>query len=377
MQTENEIPAGTPPATEIKVSVIVPVYNVEKYLRTCLDFIVAQTLRDIEIICVNDGSTDGSPAILAEYAAEDPRIRIIAQENRGLSAARNTGMNAARGKYLAFVDSDDWFYSLAALEELYERAEQFSLDLLRHRLICFNNATGTFFHRPWDNYAKFLPKGFNATAFPPEACTPFFWRIPVTAPGAFYRRAFIEKNKLRFAEGLTFEDQLFFRQCLISAARVGFIDKPYVVYRRNRAGSITDDWDGNWKDYPEIHRRLFVFAQEHLSSPKLLESLRANIVEIFSGAYAVRTDVSWKEAMAPLVRNALAVVAPAKYAADEEFRGRISPRSKLFLEWVYSGEGYAEFFRKRAGKFKRYAIMRRITIGKRRRHYRDKFFAKF
>ena len=104
-------------------------------------------------------------------------------------------MNAARGKYLAFVDSDDWFYSLTALEELYERAEQFSLDLLRHRLICFNNATGTFFHRPWDNYAKFLPKGFNATAFPPEACTPFFWRIPVTAPGAFYRRAFIEKNK--------------------------------------------------------------------------------------------------------------------------------------------------------------------------------------
>lgn len=375
MPAENEIPSGTPP---VKVSVVVPVYNVEKYLRTCLDFIVAQTLREIEIICVNDGSTDGSLAILEEYAKEDARIKIISQENRGLSGARNTGMDAATGEYVAFVDSDDWFYSLAALEELYERAKTFSLDLLRHRLICFNNETGTFFHRPWDNYAKFLPKGFNTTAVPPEACKPFFWRIPVTAPGAFYRRDFLEKNALRFAEGLTFEDQLFFRQCLIRASRVGFVDKPYVVYRRNRAGSITDDWDGNWKDYPEIHRRLFLFARERLADSSLLESLRRNIVEIFAGAYAARSDVKWKEAMAPLVRNALAVVVPAEIGkSDKAFREKISARAKLFLEWVYSGEGYAEFFRKRAGKFKRYAILRRITFGKRRRRYRDKFFAKF
>ena len=361
-----------------KVSVVVPVYNVEKYLRTCLDFIVAQTLREIEIICVNDGSTDGSPAILEEYAKEDARIKIISQENRGLSGARNTGMDAATGKYLAFVDSDDWFYSLTALEELYERAEKFSLDLLRHRLICFDNDKGTFFHRPWDDYAKFLPKGFRTEAFPPEACTPFFWRIPVTAPGGFYRRAFIERFRHRFAEGLTFEDQLFFRRCLMTASRVGFLDKALYVYRRNRAGSITDDWDGNWKDYTVIHRLLFEYAREHLKSAFLLETLRRNIVEIFSGAYAVRNDVVWKESMAPLMRDALAVVVPAEIGkTDKDFRENISMRAKLFLEWVYSGEGYAEFFRKRRGKFRRYAIMRHLTFGKRRRHYRDKFYAKF
>ncbi|MBR5160328.1 MAG: glycosyltransferase family 2 protein, partial [Thermoguttaceae bacterium] len=90
------------------ISVIIPVYNVEPYLRECLDSVVNQTFRDIEIICVNDGSTDGSPAILEEYAAKDSRIIIIHQQNGGLSAARNSGMNAAKGDFILFVDSDDY-----------------------------------------------------------------------------------------------------------------------------------------------------------------------------------------------------------------------------------------------------------------------------
>ena len=91
-----------------KVSVIVPVYNVEKYIRKCLDSIVSQTLNDLEIILVNDGSTDTSPAICEEYKRKDERIKMITQKNQGLSAARNAGLKDATGEYVIFIDSDDY-----------------------------------------------------------------------------------------------------------------------------------------------------------------------------------------------------------------------------------------------------------------------------
>lgn len=99
-----------------KVSIIVPVYNVEKYLKRCLDSLVNQTLKDIEIICVNDGSTDGSLAILNEYVRNDDRIVVINQENSGQSVARNRGIDVAKGEYIGFVDSDDW-----VCEDYFER----------------------------------------------------------------------------------------------------------------------------------------------------------------------------------------------------------------------------------------------------------------
>ena len=90
-----------------KVSVVVPIYKVEKHLRRCVDSVLAQTLRDIEIILVDDGSPDACPRIVDEYAARDPRVVPVHQENRGRSGARNAGLNAARGEYVGFVDADD------------------------------------------------------------------------------------------------------------------------------------------------------------------------------------------------------------------------------------------------------------------------------
>ena len=108
----NTASAGATPAPIL--SIVVPVYNVEPYLARCLDSVLAQTEHDIEVVCVDDGSTDGSPAILARYAAADARIRVVTQENRGLSGARNSGLDVARGRYVMFVDSDDWIPPYAA-----------------------------------------------------------------------------------------------------------------------------------------------------------------------------------------------------------------------------------------------------------------------
>ena len=111
-----------------KVSIIVPVYNVEKYLECCLESLINQTLKDIEIICVNDGSTDNSGKILENYAAKDNRIKVIHQVNGGQAAARNNGLNAVNGKYINFIDSDDWV-DLDFIEKLYDAAERNSADI--------------------------------------------------------------------------------------------------------------------------------------------------------------------------------------------------------------------------------------------------------
>jgi glycosyltransferase involved in cell wall biosynthesis len=112
-----------------KVTIIVPVYNVELYLKECLDSLICQSLSDIEIICVDDGSTDNSPTILSEYSSADNRISIVTKENGGLSSARNAGVNVAKGEYIYFLDSDDRI-SRETIEYSYNIAKMNELDLL-------------------------------------------------------------------------------------------------------------------------------------------------------------------------------------------------------------------------------------------------------
>ena len=123
---------------DVKVSIIVPVYNVEKYLRQCVDSIVNQSLKEIEIICINDGSTDNSLQILEGYAQRDKRIKIINKRNEGLSTARNTGMEYATGEYIGFVDSDD-FINEKMYENLYKNAKSNKSDIVMCPAYVFDN----------------------------------------------------------------------------------------------------------------------------------------------------------------------------------------------------------------------------------------------
>ena len=112
-----------------KVSIIIPVYNVEKYLPKCLDSVVGQSYADLEIICIDDGTPDGSAAVILSYAEKDGRIKLISQENQGLSGARNTGIGAATGEYIVFLDGDDWL-DTEAIKAAVEKAERNSADVV-------------------------------------------------------------------------------------------------------------------------------------------------------------------------------------------------------------------------------------------------------
>ena len=132
---------------EIKVSVIVPVYNAEEHLNQCLDTIVNQTLKEIEIICVDDGSTDNSLEILNQYAQKDTRIKVIQQKNQYAGVARNNGLKIARGEYVIFLDSDD-FFKEDLLEKTYNQGKKVDADIVLFGAKCFDNESGDYIEKP-------------------------------------------------------------------------------------------------------------------------------------------------------------------------------------------------------------------------------------
>lgn len=221
-----------------KVSVVIPVYNVEQYLPDALDSIVSQTLRDLEIICVNDGSTDRSKDILRDYASRDARFVLIDQPNRGLSAARNAGAAAAHGDYLYFFDSDD-LLNLNALEELHSRAVADRLDVINFDAVAFfeNDDLATK-HAAYSTYycrSGQYPDVMSGPQLVADMCNNKEYRSSV--PLQFIRLEYYRSASLSFYEGILHEDNLFTFLCALQAERVAHVAKPY-FHRRVRANSI-------------------------------------------------------------------------------------------------------------------------------------------
>lgn len=210
-----------------KVTVIVPVYNVEKYLRQCLDSIVNQSYRNLEIILVDDGSPDNCGAICDEYAAKDSRIRVIHQENGGLSAARNAGLDIATGEYIAFVDSDDWV-SDVFIETMVSAAEPNSV------VMC-----NFIYWKSENNCSVALDEATVETIG-----TATFWNrtlgagcVPYTVVwNKLYPRHIFAK--CRFFEGLIHEDEEILHHIIDQICQIKTISEPMYFYRRTRT-SIT------------------------------------------------------------------------------------------------------------------------------------------
>ena len=219
------------------VSVVIPVYNAARYLRACLCSVLEQTLRDIEVICVDDGSTDGSAAILAEFAAKDERVRVLTQANAGQGAARNRGLEVAKGEFVYFMDADDELACADALERLVGEMESERLDLL------FFDAETRFddiggqsravkasdYIRTRD-YSRVRP-GMEMYA---DMCRHADY--VVGPPLALFRRALLSGEEVRFPEGIIYEDNIFMLRALLAAGRVSH--RPWRLYLRYvRVGS--------------------------------------------------------------------------------------------------------------------------------------------
>ena len=221
-------------ADNIAVSLVMPVYNTEKYLCEALDSAVGQTLRDIELICIDDGSTDASPAILEEYASKDGRIRVHHQPNGGYGKAMNAGLERARGKYIAVLEPDD-FLDFHMLEDLYRVAEKHQLDFVKSDFAFVEGEPGNYQVTQariyWKDsmYGKVLSHEEKLELFRGYLA---YWTC-------LYRRDFIENRHIRFNEtpGASYQDTGFWFQTMALAGRACLHDGCYYHYRMDNAAS--------------------------------------------------------------------------------------------------------------------------------------------
>lgn len=214
---------------ETKISVIVPVYNVENYLARCVDSILAQSYEHLEVILVDDGAKDSSGAICDDYAAKDPRVKVIHKENGGLSSARNRGLEAATGEYIAFVDSDDWI-TPDAYEHLLQLMEKYEVKLVCGGRYDVNGKTG-------EKTVGLCPKKEEVISSEELAGRIFLWdHCDSSACDKLYHRSLLEN--FRYPEGKVCEDVPVTYKIVLSTDRVAMSDKPFYHYY-HRAGSIS------------------------------------------------------------------------------------------------------------------------------------------
>ena len=219
-----------------KVSVIIPIYNTEQYLRQCLDSVANQTLREIEVICVDDGSTDGSPAILQEFAQQDSRFKVFHQENQGQGKARNNGLSRVSGKFVIFLDSDDWFES-DFLQKMVQKAECTEADIV----ICgsdeFDINTNKFGDGSWMLKRAMLPK---ATFSPLEIADNLFQFTYGWPWDKLYRADFLQREDFRFPDLPNSEDLVFVFASLAAASQIAVIQTIGVHHRVSRGSSVSN-----------------------------------------------------------------------------------------------------------------------------------------
>ena len=208
----------------VKISVIMPIYNSEKYLKEAIDSVLNQSFKDFELICINDGSTDNSPEILENYRKKDKRIKIINQKNQGLSAARNKGLKNSNGEYIYFIDSDDYI-SKNTLKELYQNARINDSDIVLYKKARFNGDKIRY-NAPGFNFEKTNPNiDFNNYTFNYKKIKPYILNKTFAVWNKMYKKEFLDSyNDFYFDTGLIFEDVPFQAKSILRA-------KKYHIYQ--------------------------------------------------------------------------------------------------------------------------------------------------
>ena len=317
----------------VEVSVVMPVYNVEKYLSESLDSILNQTFRDIEIICVNDGSSDNSLKILEDYQKNDSRIKIITQSNNGAASARNVGIEKSIGKYVYFMDSDD-ILELNALEELHALAENRNLDLVIFKLINFDDGTSNKYPNGYYEM-KFLKEMVGENTFNYKDIGVRSFSIAVSPPGKLFKKDLI--SDIRFPEGYIFEDNAFFTEAILKAKAVCFYDK-HLYNRRVRSDSVMGNRDIKQADIIPV----FNIMIDIVDRLNCLDEFKAYLLE-----YKLRTIMTRYNMVDDIYRKEFFKRIKNDFKTNEkdfdEVINEFSNKNKKYYENVLESDTYKEF----------------------------------
>lgn len=272
----------------VKVSILVPIYNVEEFLPECLDSLVNQTLKNIEIICINDGSTDRSLGIIKKYAKKDKRIKIIDKKNSGYGDSMNKGLKKAKGEYVGIVESDD-FIDLDAFETMYDIAKKNDCDVVK------SNYYEYFGGQKRDKgVSKLFKQDDLDRVFDPHDSPEIFYQPPCIW-AAIYKSSFLKENNIKFlpTQGASFQDTGFNFKVWAMAKRVYFIERPFLHYRSDNEGSSV-------KDSRKIYfvRDEYAEIKEYLQERGLLDEMGSLMYTCMFGAYIWNMKrLSFKAAM--------------------------------------------------------------------------------
>lgn len=312
------------------VSIVVPIYKVEKYLKECLDSILCQIYRDLQIILIDDGSPDGCGAICDEYALRDDRIVVIHSQNGGLSAARNKGLALCDGEYVLFLDSDDYLEQ-NAVEVLYQTAEKDKLDILLYDAISFDETCADV---PETEIKKYIrANDYSSLRAGAEMFLDLIQNDEYCSPVQyyFYNRKFIEKNDFTFHEGILHEDEEFNFFAMLNAQRVKHI--PDVLYHhRFRTDSImgAKSTYQNTSSCYEIIKAFMANADTFLSNTKTEKAFKvglARMLRIFYYRVEVSTD-SQTDYTQDLIKDLKRALKEVHFYQDDEIRNAALNKKK-------------------------------------------------
>lgn len=276
-------------SNDIKISVIIPCYNAEHYIAECLDSVLSQSLKDIEIICVNDGSTDGTLAVLQGYASQRGNMTVIDKPNGGPSSARNAGLARARGEYIQFLDSDDYFRG-EALAELYQTMSANRLDVLFFdgETVCSDEAL----HEQFQAYDSFYTskEAVNGVKTGKELylalCKSGSYRVaPVMQT---FRRAYLAEHDIAFYEGILYEDNLFTIKALLQADRAGHLPKPFYVRRLHHGSVVTARKNYHHvRSYMVCFMEIISFLEQRDFGPEVMACAQTRLASLYLNAKSI------------------------------------------------------------------------------------------
>lgn len=230
----------------VDVSIVLPVYNAENYIEKCLDMITEQTLKNIEIICVDDGSKDNSLLLLRKYAEYDPRIKVVTQENGGGGAARNRGVLEAVGKYILFLDCDD-FFEPDMVEKAFNAAQKDNSEIVIYKSDQYNMDTNEYVYEDWAMIEWALPP-YEPFSYR-QISTNIFKAFVGWAWDKLYLREFVMENQLKFQEQRTTNDALFVFSALVLAKKISTVREILIHRRVDTKDSLSKTRERSWDNF--------------------------------------------------------------------------------------------------------------------------------
>ena len=316
-----------------KISVILPVYNSQKFIKKAIESVLDQTFSDFELIIVNDGSTDSTLDIIRDF--KDKRIRLLNQSNQGPGAARNNALEMADGDYVMFLDSDDW-YSPDALETAYNEASKFNTDMTFFQMINYND--GEIYENDWFDLKTF-DESFENMVFTPAETPGSIFDLSVGVCQKIYNTKFLKSINARFPEGIFFEDMPFFYYVYLKCRRISII-KRHLYYRRKHDGSITHVVDEKFYDTVEAGQVLMRIFIENGWYEQYKFDLLA--YKINGPRFALRDLPSeYKQHMFELIKEDYEEIKQSEYYDD--FLVQLGPIKKKFFLDVLKSKNYDEF----------------------------------